>query len=92
MKHYGTLWNITPGHHPFLDGILPNKNHSAMGDPPFSDSPVRQPFVETIVETVDFTTERPRRNARSPHDSTPAAAAPGSAVPNVLWIAHGIWE
>ena len=34
-------WNRgTPSHHPFLDGIFPNKNQPAIGVPPFMETPI----------------------------------------------------
>ena len=31
---------VIPSHHPFLDGIFPNKNHTAIGGTPFMETPI----------------------------------------------------
>ena len=38
--HKWGYWTGTPNHHPFVDVIFPQKNHPAIGVPPFMENPI----------------------------------------------------
>ena len=40
-----------PLNHPFLDGIFPNKNHPAMGVPPFMETHI---YLQKNIYTYNF--------------------------------------
>ena len=41
INHMEVSWNWgTPIYHPFLDAVFPNKNHPAIGVPPFWETPI----------------------------------------------------